>query len=301
MTLKQIKELINEVNPDYVYLNHLFSPFFVIYPLWLKFRGVLPGRVVLCPRGALYDSALAVKPTKKKIFLQLFKWSGLPERISFHATNKREMQAVLDHFPRAIVKVADNPPKAQKDLYSGVKKDKGLLKCIFIGRVVPIKNLIFVLDLIQESEFNIELNIVGPVEDMEYWMLCQEKIKEMPTSCRVNYVGPLENKELNHLIRQHHLFILPTKGENFGHAIFESLSAGRPVLISDQTPWLNLEQNKAGWDLPLTDMKSFKDKLHFIANMEQDEYDEWGIGAWKFARGFFEKSELHQQYLELFE
>ena len=37
------------------------------------------------------------------------------------------------------------------------------------------------------------------------------------------------------------VFLLPTGGENFGHAIFEALSCGVPVLISDQTPWRGLE------------------------------------------------------------
>ena len=36
-------------------------------------------------------------------------------------------------------------------------------------------------------------------------------------------------------IKEQHLFVLPTFGENYGYAIFESLAIGRPVLISDQT------------------------------------------------------------------
>ena len=35
--------------------------------------------------------------------------------------------------------------------------------------------------------------------------------------------------------------ILPTKGENFGHVIAESLSASLPVIISQNTPWRNLQ------------------------------------------------------------
>ena len=35
-------------------------------------------------------------------------------------------------------------------------------------------------------------------------------------------------------------FLLPTGGENFGHAIFEALSCGVPALISDRTPWRDL-------------------------------------------------------------
>ena len=30
---------------------------------------------------------------------------------------------------------------------------------------------------------------------------------------------------------------LPTKGENFGHAISDSIANSTPVFISDKTPW----------------------------------------------------------------
>ena len=32
-------------------------------------------------------------------------------------------------------------------------------------------------------------------------------------------------------------FVFPTRGENFGHVIAESLSASCPVVCTDQTPW----------------------------------------------------------------
>lgn len=44
---------------------------------------------------------------------------------------------------------------------------------------------------------------------------------------------------------------MPTFNENYGHAIVESFVAGLPVVISDRTPWRNLEKINAGWDIPL--------------------------------------------------
>src|SRR5438067_1865841 len=55
---KQLARVIADVQADYVYLNHLFSPYFVLFPLWLKYTGKIKGKLILCPRGALYDSAL---------------------------------------------------------------------------------------------------------------------------------------------------------------------------------------------------------------------------------------------------
>ncbi|MBS1975294.1 MAG: glycosyl transferase, partial [Bacteroidetes bacterium] len=82
MSLKQLKQTILGADADYVYLNHFYSPYFVIYPLWLKFSGRLKSKVVLCPRGALYDSAIAVKSFKKKPFITLFRWLNMQKKIT---------------------------------------------------------------------------------------------------------------------------------------------------------------------------------------------------------------------------
>ena len=37
--------------------------------------------------------------------------------------------------------------------------------------------------------------------------------------------------------------MLPTRGENFGHVIFEAISNGLPSMISDKTPWKSDSKN----------------------------------------------------------
>jgi glycosyltransferase involved in cell wall biosynthesis len=61
------------------------------------------------------------------------------------------------------------------------------------------------------------------------------------------------------------MFFFPTRGENYGHVIAESLSVGTPVLISDQTPWRELSSDGLGWDLPLEAADIFLEKIHFMA------------------------------------
>ena len=65
LSFKHIEQQINFVNPHFIYLNLLFSPKFVIFPIWLKFRNKIGATLVLSPRGALYESALSIKRYKK--------------------------------------------------------------------------------------------------------------------------------------------------------------------------------------------------------------------------------------------
>jgi len=46
--------------------------------------------------------------------------------------------------------------------------------------------------------------------------------------------------------------------------IAESLSVGTPVLISDRTPWLNLDAEGLGWELPLYSLTEFVKKIESL-------------------------------------
>ncbi len=298
--LKQIREAVAAVKPDFIYLNHLFSPKFVVYPLWLKWKGFISCKVIVAPRGALYESALSVKPYKKMPFMKLFRWMGIHKKIRFHATSMREQKAILQYFPGSEVVVADDLPNTKQPLFKSIQKETGTVKCIFIARIHPIKNLLFLLTAMMQVKQYLQLTIIGPVEDPAYWQKCQEQVQLLPPNSTVTYGGALPNHALLPVLQDHHLFILPTKGENFGHSIFESMLVGRPVLISDQTPWLQLEKIQVGWDLPLQKPEDFAAAITMAAGWDQATFDQWGLSAWMYAKKFIENPALKKSYLQLF-
>ena len=65
------------------------------------------------------------------------------------------------------------------------------------------------------------------------------------------YMGIVKHERVGEVFAEHDLFLLPSLGENYSHVTCEALSAGCPVLISDRTPWRNLQQKGVGWDVPL--------------------------------------------------
>ena len=61
--------------------------------------------------------------------------------------------------------------------------------------------------------------------------------------------------------------------------ILEALAAGCPVLLSDTTPWRDLSERRAGWDLPLTAPERFISVLQQVVSMNDTEHRRWSEGA----------------------
>jgi len=296
-----IKAIVHDVAPAHLYLNSMFSLPFTILPLLMRKMGAINADILLAPRGMLRVSALAHKARKKKIYLALCKALGLYKGVTFHATDAQEELDVRKMFGESThVFRAGNLPARQKPLRAALVKAPGSLRMLFVGRIHPIKNLDFLLRALKGVGGKVELTVVAPKEDRNYWENCRALIDGLGSSVTVTVLEHVPHAEIEEHILVNHIFALPTKGENFGHAIYESLSAGRPVLVSDQTPWRNLEAKKAGWDLPIDDPAVFRVRIDLMLEMGQDEFIEWCEGAWNLARDYQDQAALRQSYTKQF-
>jgi len=301
LTWSNIKRQLKEVSPDFIYLNSMFSTPFTIMPLLITRLYGIGGNIVLSPRGMLRSSALQFKPLKKKLFLQLFRWLGMHKRITFHASDVTETQDVQRHFGlSASVTMISNFPAALPETLTSIEKRQGELSLVFIGRIHPIKNLDYILKVLKQLQARINFTIVGSLEDKAYWDTCSRMIKELPGNISVHYAGEVPHHGLPEISVRHHIFVLPTRGENFGHAIFESLALGRPVLISDQTPWRGLAEVRAGWDLSLERPELFRQAMEEAAGFDQEEYNRWSQSTFRYVQDFVAGSTLRKDYLNLF-
>lgn len=171
---------------------------------------------------------------------------------------------------------------------------------IFVGRVHPVKNLLFLLKALVGIPDRLNLTIIAAVEDEQYWLLCREWMKRLPENVSITISHDIPHRQIGEMIKAHHVFVLPTLGENFGHAIFEALAAGRPALISDQTPWRNLEIHQAGWDISLNDPGKFTEIIHKAAGASHEEWLTWCKNTWQYCHKVMHDPEIKHKYLKLF-
>ncbi len=298
-----ISRLLAEFNPDHIYLNSMFSVPFTWKALLAAKKTVPAAKIVLAPRGMLRPTALRYKAHKKIVFLQVIKLFSLNRRVVFHAADQNEASDVLTVFGKTqpVVWAPNLPKPLAPEFNSHLEKKPGNLKLIYVARVVPIKNLNVVIHALREFKQGVSLTVIGPEEDKPYLQKVRSMIEVLSPTIQVHFLGPKPAHEIEAHLTQAHVFILPTQGENFGHAIFEALQAGRPVVISDQTPWRGLAAQQAGFDLPLSAPDGFAAAIRTFAEMDQDEYDQWSKGAYHFAQNFMQQSDYLTAYQRLFD
>lgn len=285
LTRETIARLLRETQYDHVYLNGMWSQPFTVWPQeFLKAnRKEIP--VTLAVRGMLAPSALAIKWLKKKAFLILAKLKGTYAGITFHVTTAAEAKQVRAVFgATATVHVAGNlPRKMEAQEFGHATKRKGSVRMVSVARVAPEKNTLYAIEALRHTQSSPEFDIWGAYYDNEYAAACEYAAKQLPEGTVVRFNGALDSTAIHRTVAQFDLLFLPTRGENFGHIILEAMQSEVPVLISDQTPWKNLAEHKAGWDVPLDDAKAFAEIIDRVAAMEETELAEWRRGAKEFA------------------
>lgn len=290
-----LKSELGKIKPDTVFINGIFSWNYNFTPLFFS----KTKETIISPRGMLQAGALSGKSLKKRIYLSFLKFSGLVKNVTWHATNEEEQKDIKRIFGKnAKCILAPNIPKEPVAFIRPSDKVSKKLKLIYLSLITEKKNLYVLLEIILKAGHNISLDIYGPVKDKAYWEKCNELIKNNPGT--ISYSGDIRPEHVQELFSQYDASILLTKGENFGHALYESLSAGRPIITSLFTPWNNLAEKKAGWNVDINDPESVVKTIRQIAHLDQAEHQFYCEGAYQIASDYYSNGDFINSYKKLF-
>jgi len=293
---KTIKEIISEVQPAYIFINGIYSPNFTVAPL-LSNKG---GQKIISVRGMLHPGALSQKSFKKKIYLAILKILDVKKNTIFHATDQQEASHIRKLFGNGTkIFIAQNLPNQVKEKLSHFVL-YGPMKLVSIALISPMKNHALVLQALNNIKAPVEYDIYGPVKDAVYWDQCLEIIKSLPANIKVTYKGSIAPSKVNDVLKNYHYLVQPSKSENFGHAIYEALSSGLPVITSHFTPWNNLEKNNAGWNVDIDNRQSITTAFSKAIIVSKNDYQSWSNSAIEFAGKNINIENIKNQYRLLF-
>ena len=297
-----IEKHIREIAPHTIYINSFYSKFFSIIPLKVIKMIGYEGRLVLAPRGMLSKGALRIKPFKKKLFIAYSKLASLHKNVIWHSTKPDETKDIKDVIGNVEVIEIQNLPDVNLLQPSVTRtKEKDELRLIYLGRIAENKNLSLVLSALSEIRTGqVKLDVYGSIEDKAYWAKCETIINSLSSNIEVNYKGMLESELVQETISNYHYLILLSYSENYGHAIVESFSCGTPVIISNTTPWKNLSEVNAGWDVEINSISSTVNALRTSLALTNEDYQKQAIATFQYAeKHCFDKS-LMRKFKELF-
>lgn len=297
LSKKNVAAVMLGVDCKVIYINGIYSKFFSRIPLKIAKKNNL--EAIVATRGMLSPHAINVKQLKKKTFLKVQNTLKKYKKIHFHVTNEQEQKDVekaIRKFNR-ISAIPNLPRVINEESFKIIEKGKGKLKLISLGRIAEEKGTTVSLNALKQIKGNIELDLFGTIYNQDYWKKCMSIIGELPNTIKVNYCGELNADEVHVKLQEYHFLLLPSKGENYGHAIVESFISGRPVIISKNTPWKALEKEKVGFDV---EESALSTAIQKAIDMDQSEFNEWSKSAHKKGTHIANDSTVIEKYKQLF-
>ena len=297
---KLIVKLAGQV--DLVYVCGCFNDY-AINTLIANRLGKIKVPVVVAAMGLFSPKEFQLKYKKKKIFTTLFNMLGIFKNIYWSATSEMEISEIKQQIKatdKQFFIAEDLPRKVDNTKIEKEKKD-GCLKVVWISRIAEKKNLKMAVRILQTVKANVEFVIYGPVHDKVYWENCLVELKKLPSNVLWKYEGNVDSEKVVNVLKPYHVFLFPTFGENYGHVIQEALSAGCAVLLSDQTPWKDLQENGVGYVFPLDKEAEFSNKIDSYAEMSWAEMQNISNRALQYAIKNSNKKVENTGYRKIFD
>jgi glycosyltransferase involved in cell wall biosynthesis len=281
------------------YINGMFIPRLSLLP------ALICSKVIISPRGMLINETLGPKSVLKKIYLFTYKLVVSKNTI-WHATDAAEVLDIKRFFGEgADVRLITNIPVKPLHIQPTKQKKAESLKLVYYGLIVQKKGLLTLIRTLKSLNLPIILDIYGSIKDQSYWEKCLHEINSNNSPATFNYLGHANPSESQTILAKFDAFVLLTKGENFGHSIYESLGVGTPVIITNKTPWkFEDSSNPPGWIINYDDhnfdIDTLKQTLTNLYHMGNDTYALSSKAAHAYAVDFYNSHDFKKEYTDLF-
>ncbi len=274
---KNMEKFIDEVNPSIMWFSGLLMPNKLHNAIRIgEKKGIA---VLISPRGEASPDRMKIKGYKKYPYATLISLIGIYKKknVYFHTTSEDEIIGLKKYFHinKEQITMVPNIGVLAQQRFIEEKKQKDVIRAMFISRIHEVKNLDYAIEVFSKLKCNGQFDIYGPLESVDYWNKCQQLIQNAPSNITIRYCGKINPIDVANIYQRYDCFLFPTKNENYGHVIAESLANGCPVILSKgTTPWDDID-GKAGFVCNLQNPNEFVLALEKIANMDDDELNEF--------------------------
>jgi glycosyltransferase involved in cell wall biosynthesis len=281
-TFDVIRKISKDV--DLIYVCGCFNDY-AINTLILKRIRKIDKPVVVASMGLFSPKSFKLKYIKKKLYTVVFNALGMFKHIYWSVTSEMEISYILKQIKgnKGQFYIAEDLPRMVDQTSISKFKKQGTLDIAWISRITHIKNLLGTIEILKDVKSNVNFTIYGPVYEKEYWDKCLKELNKLPRNIKWEYKGNVDSEVVVETLKPYHVFLFNTLGENYGHVIQEALSAGCACILSDQTPWQDLESKGVGYVFDLNDKRKFVDAVEYYASVDQKTMQTISNAALKYA------------------
>lgn len=239
-------------------MSRTVAPFIHVHGLWSPVAGAVmwyarASGIPYCvsPHGMLMPEALRLKEWKKRPYWSLVERRQMEGARFLHVTSELEAVSARRRLPTVPLHIIPNgvdiPVRNDWGRFDVPGAEKYFL---FLGRLHPIKNLGSLIQAARTLPTGWVLAVAGGGSGSYERTI--RTLARREAAGKVHFLGWLDGLAKWCAVRSAVALVLPSKSENFGNVVAESLSMGTPVIASTGTPWQILEREGAGLWVPPT-------------------------------------------------
>lgn len=198
-------------------------------PAILSFLGKLKGKVVVTSHGMAYRQARWGRPSKSLSLLAERFYVRVPQaRIAVSRTlteyYRRKYGCDVSYIPNGV-----GPPGQVGDDRLSVFSLASGEYILFVGRLIQTKGCHQLIEAYRKLDTTKDLAIVG---DSSYTSDYVRQLRRHESD-RVRFLGFRFGEELQQLLNNCYMFVMPSDSEGLAISLLEAMVSGRPVVYSD--------------------------------------------------------------------
>jgi len=282
-----------------------------IFGIWTPFSNIMiylarkmKKKIIVSPIGYLERWSLKQSKLKKIIAWNLYQKKILELCDYAHVTSQEELYS-LKKLNLRNVKILFIPHGKINKIYSEIEISKNKKKkiALFFSRIHRKKGL---LELVESWNIlkpeNWELDITGPISDLNYKKIIEKKIIQYNLEKKIYFSAPVfDEYSKKSKILSSDLLILPSKNENFGFSICEAMFLSRVILCSSETPWQEINDLGVGFCLPLNNKEEISLALKKIFSLNDDQLSIIGNKAKNYSLSKYDlENTIIHEYINLY-
>lgn len=184
-------------------------------------------------------------------------------------------------------------PKLMRERFN-LKKDEYIL---FLGRLVPEKGILYLIEAFKKVETSKKLVIAGGSSDTGAFM---QELKELAKGDdRILFTGFVQGQMLEELYSNAYLYTLPSDLEGMPLSLLEAMSYGNCCLTSDIAECAEVVEDKA-LVFRKSDIEDLRDKLQYACD-HSDEVKKLKCGVADFICSKYNWDDVAERTLKLYQ